>query len=122
MNAKNNVLVPVIMLIVGFGIGSIVTNSQKDDVPMTHTMTSDSMMDSMISGLMGKTGDEFDKAFINEMIIHHKGAVAMAQLAKVNANHQEIKSLADAIIMAQTEEISSMQIWMENWYGENPSL
>lgn len=29
---------------------------------------------------MHKSGDEFDKAFISEMIMHHQSAIQMAQM------------------------------------------
>lgn len=56
------------------------------------------MMDAMNAELKGKTGDAFDQAFISEMVIHHQGAVEMAELALTNAKHQQIKNLASAII------------------------
>ncbi len=74
------------------------------------------MMAGMNAGLQGKTGDAFDQAFLSEMIVHHQGAVSMAELALANANHQEIKDLAKAIIAAQNKEIASMQAWQKSWY------
>ena len=74
------------------------------------------MMQSMNAELQGKTGDSFDQAFLSEMIIHHEGAVEMAQLALTNAKHQEIKDLAKAIIAAQNKEIADMKGWMKAWY------
>src|SRR3989344_597447 len=56
-----------------------------------------------------KTGDEFDRAFMSEMIIHHQGAVDMASLAKQNAKRDEIKKMAEDIIFSQTKEIKQMQ-------------
>lgn len=77
------------------------------------SMTDSSMtMDDMMTNLQGKTGDEFDKAFLSEMITHHQGAISMAQLA---ATHQEVKDLATAIVSAQTSEISQMEAWQKSW-------
>jgi len=76
------------------------------------------MMMSMNAELEGKTGDAFDQAFLSEMIIHHEGAVEMAELALTNAKHQEIKDLANAIIGAQNEEISQMKGWQKAWYNQ----
>ncbi|MCE9628778.1 MAG: DUF305 domain-containing protein [Candidatus Vogelbacteria bacterium] len=81
------------------------------------SMSMAEMMASMNAELNGKTGDEFDKAFISEMIMHHQGAVEMAQLALKNAKHAEIKTLANAIISAQNKEIADMKAWQEAWYG-----
>jgi uncharacterized protein (DUF305 family) len=83
------------------------------------TKTDSSMgMDAMTGNLKGKTGDDFDKACLSEMIVHHQGAIDMATLAKQNAKHEEIKKLADDIVAAQTKEISEMKQWQQQWgYG-----
>lgn len=74
-----------------------------------------SMMMDMNAALRGKTGDEFDKAFLSEMIVHHQGAIDMAELALTNAGKQEIKDLSKAIITAQTKEIAEMKAWQKSW-------
>lgn len=91
----------------------------RDGKMMKDGMHMSGMMKNMSMNLEGKTGDEFDKAFLTEMIMHHEGAVKMAELAKINANHQEIKNMADAIISAQNKEISDMKNWLTAWYGNN---
>lgn len=73
------------------------------------------MMQTMQSSLNGKTGDDFDSAFVSEMIVHHQGAIAMAVAAKQNASHEEIKKLADDIIAAQSSEIEQMKLWQHVW-------
>lgn len=72
-------------------------------------------MDDMAKMLDGKTGDEFDKAFISMMIDHHQGAIEMAELAAANAGHPEIKKLSEDIIAAQTTEIAQMKMWQQAW-------
>ena len=74
-----------------------------------------SSMSEMMESLADKTGDDFDNVFIDAMIVHHQGAIDMAEEAKTKAKHQEIKSLADDIIIAQTNEISMMEEWKESW-------
>lgn len=73
-------------------------------------------MDGMMANLDGKSGDEFDKAFIDEMILHHQGAIEMANSALIKASHQEIKDLSQGIINAQTDEINKMRTWKSQWY------
>ncbi len=75
----------------------------------------DMSMGQMMAGLQGKTGDNFDKAFLSEMIMHHQGAINMANLAKTNAKHDEIKNMANDIVIAQTKEINQMQTWQTDW-------
>ena len=77
-------------------------------------------MNDMAGGLKNKTGDEFDKAFIAGMIVHHEGAVEMAKLSASNAKHDEIKQLSQAIITAQQKEIAEMKQWQQDWgYGSS---
>jgi len=134
MENKNNVvLFSVIFLILGVFVGWLICSNKeaRTNIPTgSHMMGNGAMMnnngmmgmngamDSMMSGLSGKTGDAFDKAFIKEMIMHHEGAVAMAQAALKDAKHPEIKTMANAIISAQTSEINQMKAWLKSWYGE----
>ncbi len=119
----------VIALVVGGLVGFALNGNKKNTMPggmhemADGTMMADEMMGSdsmeqmmhdMNAELVGKTGDEFDKAFIEQMIIHHQGAVEMAELALENAEMQEIKDLAEDIITAQTKEIKMMNEWRVN--------
>ena len=72
-------------------------------------------MGGMVNSLKGLQGEEFDKAFIEQMIPHHEGAIDMAKLAQQYALHQEVKNLADDIISAQTAEINMMKSWQNSW-------
>ena len=74
-----------------------------------------SSMNQMMESLGGKTGDDFDEAFISAMIAHHEGAIEMAEEALVSAKHDEIKNLAEDIISAQTSEIEQMMEWKNTW-------
>lgn len=72
-------------------------------------------MDEMTKGLEGLSGDAFDKAFVEMMIVHHQGAVDMARYIPANAKHAELKKLGEAIVTAQTKEIEMMQGWLKSW-------
>lgn len=126
---KNLVIVAIVSLIIG-GLGSYVFiekpaiqqsmgHMMPDGSTMSGSMSSgmQGSMNSMMMGLSGKTGDAFDKAFLSEMIMHHEGAVAMAEAALKDAKHAEIKTMAEAIISTQTAEIAQMKAWQKEWYG-----
>ncbi|HSW91658.1 MAG TPA: DUF305 domain-containing protein [Candidatus Saccharimonadales bacterium] len=81
----------------------------------TNTSMSSMSMNEMTADLKNKTGDEFDKAFIEDMVAHHEGAVAMAKLSAKNAKHEEVKNLSNDIISAQEKEITEMKQWQMNW-------
>ena len=135
---NNKTTVTVIALIIGLGIGWLMwgMSPKQEGQPTAVTSTSGhmmpdgtmmgngvtpmaSMMAQMNANLIGKTGDAFDQAFITEMVMHHEGAVQMAELALTNAKHSEIKTLANAIITAQNSEIAQMKGWQKNWYGSS---
>lgn len=133
---KNTIIASFTALIIGLFLGNMVipktpvtktvntsmSGSMQHTIPNGTVMNGmnsgmDGAMTNMMSGLQGKTGDDFDKTFLSEMVIHHKGAVDMAEAALKNAKHQEIKNLANAIISAQNKEISDMKTWYKSWYG-----
>ncbi len=66
----------------------------------------------------------FDRQFIDMMVPHHQGAVAMARLALTRAGHVQIKRLAQAIVADQASEITQMKAWRQQWYGSaaTPSM
>lgn len=79
-------------------------------------MGMDDMMSGMMAGLEGKKGDDFDKAFLAEMIVHHQGAVQMAQKVLEVSKKPELVKLANDIISAQNNEINMMQAWQKAWF------
>ncbi|WOB43424.1 DUF305 domain-containing protein [Thermoleptolyngbya oregonensis NK1-22] len=74
---------------------------------------------------LGPKDDSFDLRFIDGMIPHHEGAVLMAQEALEKSNRPEIRTLAEAILRAQEQEISQLQAWRKAWYpnaGDQPVM
>ncbi len=133
MQKNTAILFAIVTLVLGLGIGygvgatkTPVAMQQSNSGHMMHggqmmgnggSMSMGDMMASMNAELRGKTGDAFDQAFLSEMIMHHQGAVEMAQSALANAKHQEIKDLASGIISAQNKEIAQMKAWQKSWYN-----
>ncbi len=124
---KKSVIQGAVCLIVGLVIGWLVL-AKITEAPKSHVMPDGTIMDSngatmsdmmhdMAAGLEGKKGDTFDQEFLREMIVHHEGAVLMAEAALKDAKHQEIRDMAKAIISAQTVEINQMKEWLRAWYG-----
>ena len=74
------------------------------------------MMDTMNGSLEGKTGDALDAAFLNEMLVHHQGAVDMANTLLKGTKRPELTKLANDIIAAQTKEIEQMKAWRAAWF------
>ena len=82
--------------------------------------SSEMMMGGMndLEVLCAATPDQFDLRFIDGMIAHHQSAIMMAQSALDHATHEEIKTLATAIIAAQQKEIDAMFAWRATWYPD----
>lgn len=59
---------------------------------------------------------DFDKAFIEAMIPHHKSAIMMAEMLKFGTERPEMQQLAKNIISSQSKEIKEMQVWYAEWY------
>lgn len=72
-------------------------------------------MDGMMAGISGKTGVSFDAAFLSGMIVHHQGAVAMAEALLKTSKRPELIQLANDIIKAQNAEIEMMKKWQAEW-------
>lgn len=90
------------------------------DAAMGHSMsmTSDMQATMMMSGDLGAADDEFDLRFINGMIPHHEGALAMAQDALEKSSRPEVQQLAQDILSTQQVEIDQMEQWRKDWYGQ----
>ena len=59
--------------------------------------------------------NDADVAFVQGMLPHHEGALAMAQLADGRASDPRVIDLADRIEAAQGPEIETMTGWLEEW-------
>lgn len=134
---KNNLpLIVIISVLIGLGGGYVirgeatgkdtmqmssksVAHMMPDGTMMGGSMTMESMMADMMSNLKGKTGVEFDKAFLSEMIMHHEGAVVMSQAVLTSSKRPELIALAKNIISAQTTEIKMMKDWQKMWFNNN---
>lgn len=89
---------------------------------MRHTMSmSDKQMKSMRMDMdLGAADNKFDLRFIDAMIPHHEGAVAMAQEVLSKSNRPEIQKLSQDIISSQQKEIDQMKQWRQSWYNLSP--
>ena len=65
---------------------------------------------------LGNADPQFDLRFMNAMIAHHEGAIAMAQDAMKKSMRPEIKQLAQDITTSQQAEIDQMKRWRQAWY------
>ncbi|MFC6356333.1 DUF305 domain-containing protein [Luethyella okanaganae] len=67
------------------------------------------MSDDDMTALDDATEAEAGRLFLEQMIVHHHGAVAMAQDEVDNGANADAKAMAENIIATQTDEIALMQ-------------
>lgn len=85
------------------------------------TMVTETPADGMDHGTMQPDASiPFDAQFIDSMIEHHQGAIAMAQQVLEQAEHPELRQMAEEIIAAQAKEIEEMAAWRQEWYPDLP--
>ncbi len=65
---------------------------------------------------LGNADAGFDKRFLDAMIPHHQGAVAMARDALQKSQRPELQTYAKKIVTSQQQEIDSMTQWRNKWY------
>ena len=67
------------------------------------------MTDAQMSQLTAAKGTQFDKLFLQLMIVHHQGALSMARTETADGGNTAALALADSIISSQSAEITTMQ-------------
>lgn len=67
----------------------------------------------MRSALSTLSGNALDRAFLEDMIQHHMGALMMGQSVVANIQHKEVEDLAKAIAETQSSEIITMRILLK---------
>jgi len=82
-------------------------------------MMGSGMMGGAMGGMMRQMypNADLDQMFMQMMIPHHEDAISMANTALQQSQHPEIKTLAQAIVAAQTAEIQEMRGYLRTWYG-----
>jgi uncharacterized protein (DUF305 family) len=87
-----------------------------------------SMMDADMPMMGGPSGqamggefsadEPFDLQFIDQMTMHHQGALMSTAAMIADSDRPELRQLAAAIEVSQTAQIDQMQTWRTEWYGD----
>jgi uncharacterized protein (DUF305 family) len=71
----------------------------------------------MARQMVMENGKYSDRRFIDAMVPHHQGAIAMAEVALKNAKHEEIIKLSRNIIASQQAEITELKSIKQKEFG-----
>src|SRR5690606_21802070 len=93
-------------------------------------MASDPPMQGMLSkvqmaALAAASGPQFERLWLQGMIYHHQGALAMARMLQEwqfgsARSYGSVDVLADHILDSQRAEIQLMESWLAKWELEGP--
>lgn len=107
----------------GTGTGSVMMGG--DDM---ESMMENGAMGSMSGGMMGSdqmqamgSFDEdrpFDLQFIDQMIMHHEGAIMSSGHMISDSKRPELRKLSENIQKSQSEQVEQMQAWRKQWYPD----
>ena len=111
--------------------GLVLAGCGNDDSAQPGGSTSSSSMPGMDHGSMDPTTaatntapvdhNDKDVEFATNMIMHHRQAVEMADMALEKAQNATVKQLATAIKASQDPEIQQMSGWLTGWGKPVPS-
>lgn len=119
MNRKTIVTSVVALVFLAGGVWAVALRNDDKTQQSAQTSPQTSSTESVKSATEKKfetyVGEDYDRYFMANMIAHHQGAIDMAKLALTNAKHSELKSMANNVIKAQTEEQANMVGWQKAW-------
>jgi uncharacterized protein (DUF305 family) len=70
----------------------------------------DTAMTRMMDGMAVKPSGDVDRDFVAMMVPHHQGAIDMAMAVLRYGKNEQLKRLAQEIIVTQQQEIAAMQL------------
>nr|WP_164234060.1 DUF305 domain-containing protein [Microbacterium hydrocarbonoxydans] len=80
------------------------------DAPEGGMHRGDGMMtEDDLAALEAASGAEASRLFLEQMIVHHEGAITMAETEIADGKHPDAVALAEDIVAAQGEEIAEMK-------------
>src|ERR1700730_4034641 len=75
-----------------------------------YLMENDAAMTKMMSDMVIRQTGDVDRDFVAMMTPHHQGAIEMAQAVLRNGRNEQIRRLAQEVIVTQQQEIAAMRL------------
>jgi hypothetical protein len=79
-----------------------------DETP--YLTENDAAMNKMMADMVIKPTGDVDRDFVSMMTPHHQGAIEMAQAVLRNGRNEQIRRLAQEVIVTQQQEIAAMRL------------
>jgi hypothetical protein len=91
---------------------TICSTAAKAEFPdeTSYLAENDAAMNKMMSGMVIRPSGDANRDFVSMMSPHHQGAIEMAQAVLRNGHNEQIRRLAQEIIVTQQQEIAAMRL------------
>jgi uncharacterized protein (DUF305 family) len=89
--------------------GASATASAADPAEAPFLAGSQAAMDRMMAGMEVKPSGDVDRDFAAMMIPHHQAAIDMAQSELLYGHNEQLRRIAQEIIVGQQQEITAMR-------------
>ncbi len=97
-------------------LAAVVAATRAEDLSAEFKAENDAAMDKMMTGMAIKYSGDVDRDFAAMMIAHHQGAIDMAEAELRHGHNEQLRRIAQEIIVDQQQEIAAMRLAL----GEAP--
>jgi uncharacterized protein (DUF305 family) len=85
-----------------------------DEAEAPFLKENDAAMAKMMAAMAVKPAGDVDRDFVATMVPHHQGAIEMAQAELRYGHNEQLRRIAQEIIVDQTQEIAVMRLAIED--------
>jgi uncharacterized protein (DUF305 family) len=93
-----------------FGLALLAASADAGDTERAFLADNAAAMDRMMTGMTVKPSGDVDVDFVNMMEPHHQGAIDMAVLELRYGRNEQLRRIAQEIIVEQQQEIDAMRL------------
>ena len=98
---------------VAFAVAAAAMTATADSNQAAFAADNNAAMSQMMVGMDIKPSGDIDRDFAAMMIPHHKGAIEMAKAELRYGNNEQLRRIAQEIIIDQQQEIVAMQLALD---------
>jgi uncharacterized protein (DUF305 family) len=85
-----------------------------DEAEAPFLKENDAAMSKMMAAMAVKPAGDVDRDFVATMVPHHQGAIEMAEAELRYGHNEQLRRIAQEIIVEQTQEIAAMRLAIED--------
>ncbi len=110
---------PLLAVLLLLGGAVVVTGGwwDRDTAVLAQRLPADHGRGRVVAGQMDPN-QPYDLQFIDQMAMHHEGAIMSARMMIGNSPHPELRDLAQRIETVQQQQIDVMLAWRSKWYAD----